>query len=66
MAADLALGYEAARDTLAEIVERLESGGASLSESMNLWRRGERLAEVCQRHLDAARAEVAARDDDVS
>ncbi|MDR1806817.1 MAG: exodeoxyribonuclease VII small subunit [Propionibacteriaceae bacterium] len=52
------LSYEKARDDLVEVVRRLESGTASLAESMELWQRGERLAKHCQALLDAARATV--------
>lgn len=55
-----ALGYEQARDELVEIVRRLEAGGTTLEESLALWERGERLAEVCQRWLDGARERLAA------
>ena len=48
--------YEQARDELAETVATLESGGISLAETMTLWKRGEKLASICQAHLDAARA----------
>lgn len=48
-------GYERARDELAEVVRRLEAGGLSLEESLALWERGERLAQVCQSWLDGAR-----------
>ncbi len=50
--------YEAARDELALTVQKLESGGVTLAESMELWKRGERLAAICQGHLDAARAAI--------
>ena len=50
-----ALGYERARAELAEVVTRLEAGGLSLEESLALWERGERLADVCQAWLDGAR-----------
>ena len=40
---------------LATVVERLETGGSSLEESLALWERGEKLAEICQRWLDGAR-----------
>ena len=50
--------YEQARDELAETVAKLESGGATLAESMALWKRGEELAAICQAHLDEAKAEV--------
>ena len=49
------LGYERARAELAEVVARLEAGGLSLEESLALWERGERLADVCQDWLDGAR-----------
>jgi len=49
------LGYEQARAELAEVVARLEAGGLSLEESLALWERGERLADVCQAWLDGAR-----------
>lgn len=52
-------GYELARDELVEIVRQLEAGGLTLEESLALWRRGEQLAEVCQRLLDGARGRVA-------
>lgn len=52
------LSYEQARAELAAVVEKLEAGGATLEESLALWERGERLAEVCQRWLDAARARL--------
>jgi exodeoxyribonuclease VII small subunit len=47
--------YEEARDELAEIVESLEDGSATLEESLKLWERGEELAKICQEWLDGAR-----------
>ena len=52
------LGYEAARDELAEVVRKLEAGGLSLEDSLALWERGETLAKVCERHLAGARQRV--------
>jgi exodeoxyribonuclease VII small subunit len=52
---DGALGYEEARAELLEVVRTLEQGGASLEDSLALWERGERLAQVCQDWLDGAR-----------
>jgi len=52
------LSYEEARAELARVVERLESGGGSLEESLALWERGEALADVCQTWLDGARAKL--------
>jgi exodeoxyribonuclease VII small subunit len=49
------LDYEAAREQLLEVVRALEQGGTSLEESIALWERGERLAQVCQEWLDGAR-----------
>jgi exodeoxyribonuclease VII small subunit len=40
------------------VVERLESGGATLEESLGLWERGEELALTCQRWLDGARSRL--------
>ena len=56
--ADEKLSYEQARTELATVVERLERGGASLEESLALWERGEKLADVCQRWLDGARERI--------
>jgi exodeoxyribonuclease VII small subunit len=52
------LSYEQARAELATVVEKLEAGGSTLEESLALWERGEQLAAVCQRWLDAARAKL--------
>jgi exodeoxyribonuclease VII small subunit len=55
---DQQLSYEQARTELATVVERLEQGGASLEESLALWERGEKLADVCQSWLDNARDRI--------
>ena len=61
------LTYEQARDKLAAVVKRLETGGLTLEQSLELWERGERLAGVCGEWLDGARARLTAamakRDD---
>ena len=54
------MSYEQARDELISVVQRLESGGVPLAESLALWERGEQLAALCQSFLDGARATVAA------
>ncbi|MDR1238030.1 MAG: exodeoxyribonuclease VII small subunit [Propionibacteriaceae bacterium] len=54
------LGYEEAREQLAEIVRQLESGQVPLSQAMELWERGERLAEVCSQWLEGAKARIEA------
>jgi exodeoxyribonuclease VII small subunit len=55
---DAELSYEQARDELVDVVRRLEAGGTTLEESLALWQRGEKLAQVCQRWLDGARAKL--------
>ena len=57
-AEESALSYEQARDELVQVVQRLESGGVPLDESLALWERGEHLAAVCQARLDGAKAKV--------
>lgn len=52
------ISYEEARDELVEVVRRLEQGGSSLEESLALWERGEKLAQVCQTWLDGARKKL--------
>jgi exodeoxyribonuclease VII small subunit len=51
--------YEQARDELTELVKRLEAGGLTLEQSLQLWERGERLAAVCTEWLEGARARLA-------
>src|SRR5579864_830615 len=53
-------GYEEARDQLVDLVKRLEAGGLTLEQSLELWERGERLAAICEEWLDGARARLAA------
>lgn len=52
------LSYEAAREELIAVVGKLEAGGASLAESMELWQRGEKLAAICQKWLDGAKEKI--------
>lgn len=52
------LSYESAREELLDVVRRLETGGATLEESLSLWERGEALAAICQQWLDGARARL--------
>ncbi len=52
------LGYEQARDELAEVVRALEVGGLSLDDALALWERGERLARRCEQQLAGARDRV--------
>jgi exodeoxyribonuclease VII small subunit len=57
---DGTLSYEQARDKLTAVVKRLESGGLTLEQSIELWERGEQLAAICAEWLDGARARLAA------
>lgn len=52
------LSYEAAREQLGDVVRRLESGGATLNETMELWKQGQQLADICQQWLDGAKATI--------
>lgn len=52
------LTYEQARDELAGVVRRLEAGGLTLEQSLDLWERGEKLAAICSEWLDGARARL--------
>jgi exodeoxyribonuclease VII small subunit len=52
------LDYERARDELVEVVRALEVGGLSLDDSVRLWERGERLAQVCEQRLAGAKDRV--------
>jgi exodeoxyribonuclease VII small subunit len=52
--------YEKARDELTDLVKRLEAGGLTLEQSLELWERGERLAAICEDWLEGARARLAA------
>jgi exodeoxyribonuclease VII small subunit len=50
--------FEQARRELEEIVQRLESGDASLDEALRLWQRGEELYRLCRDRLDAAEGKI--------
>jgi exodeoxyribonuclease VII small subunit len=50
--------FESAQRELEAIVERLESGEASLDEAIDLWERGEELYRFCVARLDAAHGRI--------
>ncbi|HEV8603022.1 MAG TPA: exodeoxyribonuclease VII small subunit [Gaiellaceae bacterium] len=50
--------FEDAQRELEGIVERLESGRASLDEAISLWERGEELYRLCATRLDAAQGRI--------
>jgi exodeoxyribonuclease VII small subunit len=52
------LGFEDAQRELEGIVQRLESGEASLDEAIELWERGEELYRQCAAKLDTAQGRI--------
>ena len=50
--------FEEAQRELEQIVQRLESGDASLDEAIALWERGEELYKLCAGRLDAAQGRI--------
>ena len=52
------LSFEAALKRLEEIVRKLESGEASLDESISLYGEGDRLKQQCEARLQAAQARI--------
>lgn len=59
MADEKTPSYEQAREELTEVVRKLEAGGLTLEQSIELWERGERLAAICEEWLQGARAKLA-------
>jgi exodeoxyribonuclease VII small subunit len=53
-----AMTYEQARDELVKIVAELETGSVTLEHSMQLWERGEALANRCEKWLSGARDQL--------
>ncbi len=60
------LSYEQAREALDRVVEQLESSTLHLERSLELWERGNALADICQAHLDGARQRIEATRPDLS
>ena len=52
------LSFEDALKRLETIVHRLESGDASLAESIDLYQEGDRLRGQCEARLQAAQARI--------
>jgi exodeoxyribonuclease VII small subunit len=50
---EAAQGYEAAAARVEEIIRRLDSGEASLNETLELLREGKSLIELCAQELEA-------------
>lgn len=54
------LSFEDALKQLEEVVGRLESGEATLDESITLYERGDKLRQRCAERLDRAQARIEA------
>ncbi|KWV92861.1 exodeoxyribonuclease VII small subunit [Erythrobacter sp. YT30] len=52
------LSFEDALVALEQIVQQLERGDVPLDKSIELYERGEKLREACQKRLDAAQARI--------
>lgn len=52
------LSFEQARDELTQVVQSLEQGAPTLEESLQLWERGEALAQRCEEWLLGAKARL--------
>jgi exodeoxyribonuclease VII small subunit len=52
------LSYEQARRALNDVVTELESGSATLEESLKLWGLSEKLADRCEEILDAVSDQI--------
>ena len=52
------LDFEETQRELETIVQRLESGEATLDEAIGLWERGEELYRRCSAKLDAAQGRI--------
>ncbi len=52
------LSFEQARDELAQVVNKLESGRVELEQALQLWERGEELAQHCEQKLTYATARL--------
>ena len=50
--------FEDAQRELETIVQRLESGDASLDEAITLWERGEELYRICAAKLETVRGRI--------
>ncbi len=56
--AEAELTFEQAFAQLEEVVQQLESGQLSLAQSLALFEKGMRLAQVCESKLDQAEQQV--------
>ena len=54
----MSVSYEDALKELNKIIEKVESGKASLSETVEFLERGKELVEVCYKELDTARGKL--------
>lgn len=52
------ISFEEAMEQLEEIIYKLESGSVSLEESVELYKKGSELAEICRQKLIKAEGEI--------
>lgn len=57
-ATEAELSFETAYGALHDMVERLQSGGLTLAEAVDLYERGTRMADLCTRRLQEAELRV--------
>ena len=68
-ASDKEISFEKAINELEQIVEKLETGEATLEESLELFEKGIKLSSVCQKKLDNAKQRISVitkADDEIS
>ena len=54
------LSYEQAKAQLDEVVAQIENKELPLDDMVSLWEQGEKLAAVCEQHLQSARDRLTA------
>lgn len=52
------MAYEEARQALSDVVGELETGGATLEDSLKMWALSEKLADRCESILDVVSEEL--------
>lgn len=54
------LSYEQAKAQLDEVVAQIENKELPLDDMVSLWEQGEKLAAICEQHLQSARDRLTA------
>lgn len=52
------ISYEEAKAELEKITQTMDAGGLGLDQTIELWRRGEKLIQFCQEQLTAAESTI--------